>query len=193
MKLALLIVSLATAIAVAGPFESTSLSFDALSDGEQVLSFYNGGLGGLGSGPGPNEGVSFTNGLAADATEIAFGPSARLTAPSVIMNLDVPWSGNISFYYAGEGSISFYAGLNGSGSLVDSFVLPFASQNVFDARPGTYESVVFTGAGVQLDSISFGESSVIPEPASVTLWSLAVVSFAILRRRTLKRQGRRLP
>jgi hypothetical protein len=67
------------ATAVAGPLAGVSLGFDGLQDGEQVLDFYNGGFGGLGSGPGPMFDVSFTPGLAADATEIAFGASALVT------------------------------------------------------------------------------------------------------------------
>src|SRR4051794_6692660 len=78
-----------------------AISFDGLQDGEQVLNFYDGGFGGFGSGPGPFMGISFTSGLAADSTSIAFGPSGRLTAPTVTMNLDDPWDGLISFYFVG--------------------------------------------------------------------------------------------
>lgn len=35
------------------------LTFEGLKNLERVNGFYNGGLGGLGSGPGPNYGITF--------------------------------------------------------------------------------------------------------------------------------------
>ncbi len=179
----------------AGPIALDSLGFDGLQNGEQVLSFYDGGFGGQGSGPGPLLGVSFTAGLAADSTTIAFGPSARLTAPSVVMNLDDPWDGLISFYFVGTGAVSFYSGPGASGTLVASYVLSFpplsfTPSSPFGAVPGTFQSAVFNGGtGLQLDSITFG-ASVVPEPSGLTLLSLGIVSVAGMRRLCCRRQRR---
>jgi hypothetical protein len=46
--------------AKAGPV--TTISFDALQTGEDVLNYYNGGFGSMGSGPGPSLGVIFLAG-----------------------------------------------------------------------------------------------------------------------------------
>ncbi len=130
------------------------VTFDNLQVGEQVLSFYDGGFGGNGSGPGPSYGVSFTDGLAADSAQFAFGQSARLTAPMVTMNLDNPWDKVISFYFRGSGAVRFYSGPDASGSLQGFYQL--SGVDAFGVTPGTFRSVVFSGAGLQLDSITFG-------------------------------------
>ena len=157
----------------AAPISGALLSFDGLQNGEQVLTFYAGGLGGNGSGPGPDYGISFTDGLAADPTEIAFGPSAVMTAPSVTMNLDSPSSQILSFYFVGNGTVSFYSGPNASGNLLQSSALVYPPFFPFGAQPGPFESVVLTSSGgLRVDSISLGSSSVIPEP------SMAILAFA---------------
>lgn len=182
--------------AFGGPIGHFSLTFDYLQDGEQVLSYYDGGVGGLGSGPGPSLGVSFTDGLAADHIPIAFGPSARLTAPSVTMNLKDPWDGTISFYFVGSGVLSFYSGPDSTGDLVGSEVLSYPSVPLpkffpgypIAARPGTFRSVLFASdTGLQVDSISFG-LIVIPEPSSLLLVSVGILAVAGLRRRRSQRQ-----
>jgi hypothetical protein len=195
MRLLLGLCIVAGAPAFGGPIGHFSLTFDYLQDGEQVLSYYDGGFGGLGSGPGPSLGVSFTDGLAADHIPIAFGPSARLTAPSVTMNLKDPWDDVISFYFVGSGVASFYSGLDATGDLVRSHVLsyPWSFPDFFPgypfaARPGTFRSVLFASdTGLQLDSISFG-LIVIPEPSSLLLVSVGILAVAGLRRRRSQRQ-----
>src|SRR5581483_5833459 len=37
------------------------LDFQGLQNNEPIDNFYDGGLGGFGSGPGPNDGISFTS------------------------------------------------------------------------------------------------------------------------------------
>src|SRR5579883_838671 len=123
--LSILAGGLIAGVSFAAPITGDSLTFTGLQNGEQVLTYYDGGFGGSGSGPGPSFGVSFSNGLVADSTVIAFGPSALVEAP-VTMNLDNPWSQILSFYYAGTGTISFYSGTDATGTLLAS--IPLVSQ-----------------------------------------------------------------
>jgi hypothetical protein len=185
-KLLLALCCFIPAALTAAPISGTSLSFDGFKNGEQVLAYYAGGFGGEGSGPGPNDGVSFTAGLAADLTQIAFGPSAVVTGPSVTMNLDNPWPQTVSFYFTGNGVISFYSGLNATGSLLRTSNLTSPPSFPFSAVPGPFESAVITAgpsSTLRLDSITFGSSAVIPEP-SWLLWSHSAFSAASARKRS---------
>jgi hypothetical protein len=167
----------------AGPIGGNSLTFDGLQNGEQVLTYYAGGFGSLGSGPGPSFGVSFTTGLTASSTLIAFGPSALVQSP-VTMDLDNPWSQVMSFYFQGTGSISLYSGTNASGALLESAPLVNAGSFgfPFGAAPGTFQSVVFspaTSGSLRIDSITFG-GLVIPEPPTgILLFSGILVAFCL--------------
>jgi len=66
------------------------LNFGGVQDGEQVLSYYDGGFGSLGSGPGPDFGImSFPTFLAIMAVP-PYGPDrvGELTGSSVIMDVE---------------------------------------------------------------------------------------------------------
>jgi hypothetical protein len=157
---------------LAGPISGNSLTFDGLQNGEQVLAYYDGGFGGSGSGPGPAFGVSFTSGLAASSTMIAFGPSALVQAP-VTMDLDNPWPMTVSFYFLGTGNVSYYSGKDASGALLESAPLAnsFPVGVPFGAAPGSFQSVVFspaTSGSLRIDSITFG-FQVVPEPSTASL------------------------
>jgi hypothetical protein len=176
--LSMLASALVPGFLVAAPISGNSLTFDGLQNGEQVLTYYDGGFGDFGSGPGPLFGVSFTAGLTAGSTTIAFGPSA-LVDLSVIMNLDGPWAGPISFYYSGTGGISFYSGKDVTGTLLASDPLisggPFGFP--FGAAPGSFQSAVFspvTSGSLRIDSITFG-GLVIPEPSTVTMFIAGIL------------------
>jgi len=58
------------------------MNFDSLQDRELVNNFYNGGTGSLGSGPGPNFGVTFTDALAIN--EFAENEGLLVTPPNSI-------------------------------------------------------------------------------------------------------------
>lgn len=165
-------------------FVPGSVSFDGLKSGEQVLDYYAGGFGNEGSGPGPNFGISFTNGLAADPTVLMFGPSGLVTAPSVTMTLSAPLSGLISFYFTGTGHISFYSGPNATGTLVADDALVYPPFFPFGATPGSFESAVFVPSGtgpLRLDSITFG-AQVIPEPSVGVMVAIGMILVVGLRR-----------
>ena len=175
----------------AAPITGNSVTFDGLQNGEPVLTFYDGGFGGSGSGPGPAFGVSFTAGLTVDSTVIAFGPSALVHAP-VTMNLDSPWSSNVSFYFTGTGSISFYSGKDATGTVLASASLAnsFPGGLPYGATPGSFQSAVFlpaTSGSLRVDSISFG-FLVIPEPSTGTLLGAGIlIALCIRVRQNLSR------
>ncbi len=57
------------------------LTFEGFQQNEEILSYYNGGHGSLGSGPGPNYGITFgTSALALNSGNYSSNP----TPPSVL-------------------------------------------------------------------------------------------------------------
>jgi len=165
------------------PF-GASLSFDGILNNETILTYYMGGFGSLGSGPGPAFGITFTPGLVADPTRLVFGPSARITGTSATMNLDSAFLGLVSFYFAGNGTVSFFSGQNGSGTLRSSFGLVSTFPDAFGADLLPFRSAVFTpavGSTLRLDSITFG-LQVIPEPSIAMLLLTGLGLVSIFRR-----------
>ena len=164
-----------------------SLTFDGFLNDEAILTYYMGGFGSLGSGPGPAFGITFTPGLVADPTRLLFGPSARITGTSATMNLDSAFPGLVSFYFTGNGTVSFFSGQNGSGTQLSSFGLVSMSlpiTNTFGATLLPFQSAVFTpavGSTLRLDSITFG-AQVVPEPSTAMLLLTGLGLVSIFRR-----------
>ena len=164
-----------------------SLTFNGFLNDETILTYYMGGFGSLGSGPGPAFGITFTPGLVADPTRLVFGPSARITGTSATMNLDSAFLGLVSFYFAGNGTVSFFSGQNGSGTQLSSFGLvsmSLPSTGTFGASLLPFQSAVFTpavGSTLRLDSISFG-IQVVPEPSTAMLLLTGLGLVSIFRR-----------
>lgn len=112
---------------------ATVLTFEGLQNQEQILDFYNGGLGGNGSGPGPSFGIVFgPDALAlidADAGgsgNFANEPSPDtiaffLSGPGAVMNVAAGFTTGFSFYYTSigfNGSVTVYDALNGAGNIL---------------------------------------------------------------------------
>jgi hypothetical protein len=166
------------------------LDFNALQLGEEVQGYYNGGFGSMGTGPGPNFGITFTNDFVTVADGV-FGPPLRaeeLTSGSGIMDVAVGFSGPFSFYYKNSGAggaANLYSGLDGGGSLVGTLLLPtmssFAATGLITGVP--FRSVVFTGSANTLvfDNITFG-ALVIPEPASISLLFIVLAALGFVCR-----------
>lgn len=133
---ALLVVLATSAVASA---TTESLTFGGLKNLEPVLNYYNGGLGGNGSGPGSNYGIAFGPdalaliGMPAGGTGNSwYMPSGSstclffLTGSGDMMNAAAGFTTGFSFYESGPygGAVNVYSGLDGTGSLLASLTLP---------------------------------------------------------------------
>ena len=152
-------------------FGAIVLTFEGLQDLEPVNDFYNGGTGGFGS-VGTNYGISMTtNSLAlidADAGGSGnFGgepsPSTALffLSGTAIMNVAAGFDTGFSFYYTAifnPGSITVYDGLNGTGNILASLLLPLTPNNGAPDPTGTFSPFVPIGVGFAgiAKSIDFG-------------------------------------
>ena len=168
------------------------LDFNNLQIGEEVLGYYNGGLGSLGTGPGPNLGITFTSDFVTEAQGV-FGPPFQgeaLTSTSGIMNVVPGFSGPFSFYYSNsgpDGAVNLYSGPDGGGILVGAIALP-ASLTFTATGDGAlpFESAVFAGAAGTLvfDNITFG-ALVTPEPSSICLLLIALAAIWLSGRKSI--------
>jgi hypothetical protein len=116
----------------------TVLTFEGLKDQEPVNNFYNGGTGGLGSGPGGNFGITFTPTSLA-IIEAAQGGSGNFSgepSPKTIlffltgtatMNVASGFTNGFSFYYSAvnqPGVVNVWSGPNATGTMLASLALP---------------------------------------------------------------------
>jgi len=144
------------------------VNFGRLKNLEFIHQFYNGGMGSLGSGPGPNFGLQFT----ANAQTIisaSKGGSGNFignpgglpvmffqTGNSVTMTATNGVDVAVWFYYSAlqTGSATVYAGPNGTGSILASITLPPNNSGC-----NTYKLCVWSPVAVPLnataESISF--------------------------------------
>jgi hypothetical protein len=200
---------------------SKVLTFSGLQCNEPVANYYNGGFGGDGSGPGPNYGVTFSsNSLAlGDANTSCNGnfinePSAPnilyfLSGTGDVMNDPGGITKGFSFFYSGNeaygnGSVNIYSGLNGTGTLLASFVVNTSLTPYCGTGPGycvwqpdgvsfsgTAESVVFGGAAdfIGFDNITLGSSvaGATPEPSSLILFGTSLLGLVPFRRKLFGR------
>jgi hypothetical protein len=148
-----------------------TLDFEGLRDNETILNFYNGGTGGSGSGPGPNDGITFgVDALALiDADSGGSGNFANepspntiayfLTGPGVVMNVAAGFDTGFSFFYtaiASPGSVNVYSGLNATGTLLATIPLSLTTTNCSGDPTGQFCSfvpvgVTFSGTAMSVD------------------------------------------
>jgi hypothetical protein len=193
------------------------MTFEGLQNHEQVQNYYNGGTGSLGSGPGPNFGVSYS----ADALALirvspfpgdpspptvlllgdlsnAFGAGFPLT-----MTMDVAggFTQALNFYDIAIGrvaTVQIWSGPDGTGTMLSQLTLPLLdpSNEVFTGLVtmpfnGTAKSVVFAGGNLQLafDDISFGPQSSVPEPRDGLRVALVLWWLYLVRPRWRKKSA----
>jgi hypothetical protein len=125
------------------------LTFEGLKDFEHVDNYYNGGKGSLGSGPGTNYGISFTDNALAYIHGQQSGkvtPFSGDPSPSTVLILTSPQRGQagfpgsftmdvaggftqyLAYYYINiantDASVQIYSGLDGTGTLLAQQSLP---------------------------------------------------------------------
>ena len=102
-----------------------TLDFGGLQNGEEVLSYYDGGFGSLGSGPGPDYGITFTPSFLAIIAVPPYPPDrvGELNGPSAVMDVEGGFTNLLSFYYLASdnsGLVTTWSGLDGTGSMLAS-------------------------------------------------------------------------
>ncbi len=145
----------------------TVLTFEGLQNLESIDGFYNGANGGFGSGPGPSLGITFSaNALAiidSDAGgsgNIGGEPSPStvlffLSGTAATMNVPAGFDTGFSFYYSSvnvPGLIDVWDGLDGTGNLLASLVLPMTPLGGAPDPTGAYSP--FLAMGVAFDGIA---------------------------------------
>jgi len=135
-------------ILVSAQTTTFTLTFENLLDNEPVANYYNGGLGGQGSGPGPNYGVIFGSGALASISAAVGGSGNFDNSPSgttsmylcsgqgcssqsggtaaLVMSVPAGFTNGFSFYYASgnsSGSVTVYDGTDGTGNVLATLTL----------------------------------------------------------------------
>lgn len=134
MALALAVVAASSTSAFAG---SVVLNLNGLQNLEPIENYLNGGFGGNGSGPGPNDGVVFSDNSLAIISESMGGtgnfdnnPSGGpiaffLNGTADTMDVAAGFNTGFSFFYSGTqpGFVTVYSGLDETGSILASLSL----------------------------------------------------------------------
>jgi hypothetical protein len=208
----ILLLGLATIVMPIMQAGVVTLTFEGLQNNEAIDNYYNGGLGGNGSGPGPSDGIVFgSDSLAlisnADGGSGNFSnnPSGDtvmyfLSGPGDVMNVAGGFNTGFSFFYSDQvgftGSVQVFSGLNGTGTLLANLSLPSTPNPYTVFVPigvtfaGTAESVIFGGSAnfIAFDNITLGSSTAtgsVPEPTSIILFGTIMALVAVPLRKKL--------
>jgi hypothetical protein len=176
MKTSIRALPLAAALALALPVggSAQTLTFEGMQSYEGVANYYNGGTGSMGSGPGPNYGINFSNNsiicmdwdVAGGNCNSANEPSPEsglifLDGNAAIMNVAGGFTTGFSFYYSAvfAAFVNVYDGLNGTGNLLATLALsPQANDNCTGDPTGHYCNWTAVGVGFAgtARSVDFG-------------------------------------
>jgi hypothetical protein len=152
---------------------SVTLNMQGLQSGEAINNYFNGGLGGNGSGPGPSDGIVFSSNSLALISVLQGGGGNFQSNPSGgpiaffesgtadTMDVAAGFTTGFSFYYssADAGSVDVYSGLDGTGTLLAS--VPLVAQYDVGCSAGAstpwcnWSAVGVTFSGTA-ESVNFG-------------------------------------
>lgn len=137
-------------------------------------SYYDGGYGSLGSGPGPNYGITFGSDAITCSGRLAGGCNTELipggpganavyfvSGTGDVMDVSAGFTNGFSFYYTSpndSGTVDVYSGLDGTGTLLASLTLPTTTDGAdqpgcdgTDFCPYTAFGVTFSGTAESVD------------------------------------------
>jgi hypothetical protein len=156
---------------------------------ESPLTYYAGGTGSLGSGPGPNYGITFSsNSLACSVQPSGTCNSAALpsggnllyflSGSASTMDVAAGFTTGFSFFYSAvnsPASVNVYSGFGGTGTLLASLVLPVTPSTpgdpaCFGAGFCPYVAIGVSFAGIA-HSVDFGGSADQVAFADITIGS----------------------
>jgi len=157
----------AAQVAIAGG-TTIVLNFEGLGDEEPVQSYYNGGFGGYGSGPGPNYGITFESNALAITSEAQGGSGNFDGAPSCcnivfflngegdVMNVTAGFTTGFSFYYSAPvypGSVTVWSGPDATGTELANISLALTPDGHDYGPPcsGNYDYCPWIPIGVTFD------------------------------------------
>jgi len=178
---------------------------------ESILGYYNGGVGGLGTGPGPNYGVVFgsealalPNGPGSNVSDEPGGSTGSMIflSGADIMDVAGGFTTGFSFFYAAPsypGSVSVYSGLDGTGSLLGTLNLSpngsYCGSHIYScwtavgvSFSGTAQSAIFAGTAnyIAFSNVTLGSSNPgTPEPGTLVMFGSGVLGLAGVIRRKL--------
>ena len=181
MKIAAVILLFAAAAMAATISSSpTFITFDELEPGEQILNYYSGGFGSLGSGPGPAFGVTFSPEWKVSPLGV-FDQAGQFSGTATV-SMASGWVGRIVlFYYDTDSPLTanFYSGVNGTGNLLRSVTAPPGGWEIFNAInvPLLHSAVFDSATSTRVDSLGVGPVSVVPEPGGP---ALMIAAFAVV-------------
>jgi len=183
-----------------------TLTFGGLQNNEPISDYYNGGFGGLGSGPGPNYGITFRQdslALISGATGGSGNFSGSPTMPTIayflagpgdVMDVPAGFDTGFSFYYSAvvfPGTVSVYSGLDGAGSLLATLALPVTPPGgspecsygaycpwvpIGVSFAGVAQSVVFTGTANYIGFDNITLGASVPTPGVPEPSTIALLS-----------------
>lgn len=139
-----------TGIACAASGEIVTLTFEGLGDNTDILNYYDGGLAGDGTGPGPSYGVQFRSG-ARSVIDADFGGSGNIahvpsgqtalfffSTNSATMNVPNGFADGFGTWYSAiteTGLVEVFSGVDGTGDLLATIELPALGTTVGGGDP----------------------------------------------------------
>jgi len=181
------------------PIQAATLDFEGLADAESILNYYDGGFGSLGSGPGPDFSVTASSGSLSIIQEGGslppnFGVPSGVNALTIgRANQELHFNVNTGFTSAqffyltsrSDTKVNIYSDFDGGGLLLASVTLSMITGNTF-----VLEQINFSGIGRSIGfttGAAFNDlfddlflTAAIPEPNTVALFFLGIISIAFI-------------